>query len=464
MDLAGIRDEHLMKILVRSQEKLGFRHRVAFSLIPLERFHDWMSVHEVAWEEANPWSRMMIQMGITKNACDAWNGVLNDNENRPEARPRSLQHYLECAREFARLAGATDDDESIADSLGALRSLRRDEDRLMIQHSLVGFGEGLARRGKRLLDYAGDDEGRRFLIRAAEESVDKTNGNSVITVELLRLIDTTSCREQLFELTKDSNQDARFAAIKAVLAWDDLDASRKLLSTVSGNAPSTRRVIFDGLISRPATLTLLLDAIDKQELQTTDIDPALVPRIVNVADPALKARAQKLFAPPPSADLQKTLAEYSAALKPDIDGKTGRVHFEKHCATCHKVGDIGVDVAPDISDSRTKTAPQILLDILQPNRAVDGNYVAYVVTTNDGRVLTGVISAETSQAITLKQPGGMSIVVPRSEIDELQSTGKSLMPEGLERNIPPQEMAQIVSYIKNWRYLDGRVPASSVPK
>jgi putative heme-binding domain-containing protein len=247
-----------------------------------------------------------------------------------------------------------------------------------------------------------------------------------------------------------------------VLGQGKEEDAAQLLARARSESPAVKRVILDSLISKAGTLTLLLDAIDKQQLQVTDVDPTLVPRIVNVADPALKARAQKLFAPPPSADLQKTLAEYSAALQPDINAKAGRALFEKHCATCHKVGDVGVDVAPDISDSRTKTAAQILLDVLQPNRAVDGNYVAYVVTKTDGQVLNGVISAETSQAITLKQPGGMSVVVPRSEIDELQSTGKSLMPEGLERNIPPQEMAQIISYVKNWRYLDGRVPASRV--
>ena len=59
----------------------------------------------------------------------------------------------------------------------------------------------------------------------------------------------------------------------------------------------------------------------------------------------------------------------------------------------------------------------------------------------DGTVLTGILAAETATSITLKQQGGKEAVIPRSEVDELRSTGESLMPEGLERQIPPQEMA-----------------------
>ena len=46
----------------------------------------------------------------------------------------------------------------------------------------------------------------------------------------------------------------------------------------------------------------------------------------------------------------------------------------------------------------------------------------------------------------------------RGEIEQLKSTGVSLMPDGLEKTIPPQEMADVIAFIKNWRYLDGRVP------
>jgi putative heme-binding domain-containing protein len=135
------------------------------------------------------------------------------------------------------------------------------------------------------------------------------------------------------------------------------------------------------------------------------------------------------------------------------DAQRGRDIFARQCATCHRIGDVGVNVAPDISDSREKSPEQLLVDILQPNRAIDANYFSYTAVTTDGLVHTGVLTAETSTSVTLKQAEGKTITLARDQIDELQSDGVSLMPDGLEKNIPPQDMADLIGFIKNWRYL-----------
>jgi putative heme-binding domain-containing protein len=125
---------------------------------------------------------------------------------------------------------------------------------------------------------------------------------------------------------------------------------------------------------------------------------------------------------------------------------------------------VGIRFAPDISDSREKSPEQLLTDILQPNRAIDSNYFSYTAVTNEGTADVGVLAAETSNSITLKQAEGKTITLRRDEIDELYSNGVSLMPEGLERLIPPQDMANLISFIKNWRYLDdNRFKASNMP-
>jgi putative heme-binding domain-containing protein len=118
-----------------------------------------------------------------------------------------------------------------------------------------------------------------------------------------------------------------------------------------------------------------------------------------------------------------------------------------------------VNVAPEISDvGRTQTHEQILLSIIDPNRAIDNNYFSYSVLENSGTVHTGVIAAETATSVTLKQAEGKQVTILRSEIDELKSNGISLMPVGVEKDINVQQMADLVSFIKNWRYLNGAVP------
>ena len=82
----------------------------------------------------------------------------------------------------------------------------------------------------------------------------------------------------------------------------------------------------------------------------------------------------------------------------------------------------------------------------------------YSVITNDGKILDGIITEETSNQITLMQPERKVTTILRTDIDEVQSRGVSLMPEGLEKKINHQQMADLISFIKNWRYLDGRTP------
>jgi putative heme-binding domain-containing protein len=143
------------------------------------------------------------------------------------------------------------------------------------------------------------------------------------------------------------------------------------------------------------------------------------------------------------------------------DPLAGKALFGKHCAMCHRVAGVGVDVAPDISDSRVKTPEQFLVDILNPNQAIDNNYVSYTVVTLDGSVHTGIISNETASSITLRQPENKSIELLRADVESLRTGGLSLMPEGFEKELSKQQMADLVSFLKNWRYLDRPIPSTS---
>jgi putative heme-binding domain-containing protein len=147
------------------------------------------------------------------------------------------------------------------------------------------------------------------------------------------------------------------------------------------------------------------------------------------------------------------LVRYRAALTLAGSAERGRAVFQKNCATCHRIAGIGTLVGPDISDTRTKTAEALLVDILNPNQAIDNNYVNYLVTTKSGKVYSGLIAAESASSLTLQRAENQRDVVLRQDIESVQSTGLSLMPEGLEKNISVAELADLIAFLKNWRYL-----------
>ena len=153
-----------------------------------------------------------------------------------------------------------------------------------------------------------------------------------------------------------------------------------------------------------------------------------------------------------------------AAVEREGEAGRGRLVFQKNCAACHNVAGVGIRVGPDIADTRMKTCAQLLADILNPNGAVDGNYLNFTVSTKSGLVLSGLIAAESASSLTLKLAEGQTDVLLRQDIDEVRSTGASLMPEGLEKNIALDEMSDLLSFLKNWRYDDGKPPAAAKPR
>jgi putative heme-binding domain-containing protein len=276
-------------------------------------------------------------------------------------------------------------------------------------------------------------------------------------ITLLSLLpETEPVIQELFE--KLSEEELQLAALHALSRQASIEPWPKLVDQFVSRPPAFRSAILDGIFQRPERIALLLDAIEADTIRPGEIDRVQTDRLLKHGDAKIRERAAKIFGSATPADRQTALDDYQSVLTMNADAVRGKQVFAKNCATCHKIGEIGVNVAPDISDSRTKTPAQILGDIIQPNRAIDANYIAWNVLLADGSSASGVLSAETGTSITLRQPEGKTLVVSRSDIEQLKSTGLSLMPEGLEKNIPHQDMADLIAFIKNWRYLDGLTP------
>jgi putative heme-binding domain-containing protein len=219
-----------------------------------------------------------------------------------------------------------------------------------------------------------------------------------------------------------------------------------------------KRGILQAMLANSERTMRLLKAVEGETVSKNEIDPLTANQLKESKVKEIAEVSQKLFQSPSAEERAKILKEYQQVLELTGDPVKGRGLFEKNCSTCHKIGKIGQNVAPDISDSRTRLPPQLLNDILNPNQAIDNNYVSYTVVTTDGLSHVGIIAAESGSSITLKQPEGKTEIVLRSDIELIRSNGVSLMPEGLEKNITQPQMADIISFIKNWRYVEENVP------
>jgi putative membrane-bound dehydrogenase-like protein len=222
-----------------------------------------------------------------------------------------------------------------------------------------------------------------------------------------------------------------------------------LLQRWKGHSPRLRADIADLLVQRPASAHLLLDAVAAGRVLPTDLTLEKRQLLVNNRDPKLRDRSAKLLASTTAPDRAKVIARYTPALEKPGDVKAGAAVFKKLCAACHKVGTLGHTLGPDLKSVSNKSPRDLLINILDPNREAQPNFVTYTLVTIKGRVLTGIVAAETANTVTLKRAEGKQDIVARSQIEILVSNGKSLMPEGLEKELTPEALQDVVAWIRS---------------
>jgi putative heme-binding domain-containing protein len=229
--------------------------------------------------------------------------------------------------------------------------------------------------------------------------------------------------------------------------------ARALIAPWKGYSPAVRAQALDTLLSRPLWGRFLANALDSKRIPSSEIDTPRRQFLLQHKDQEIRDIAAKVFAKSSSPDRGKLVDEYILTLPEKADVARGAKLFAKTCAACHKLGDVGQQVGPDLASVADKSVQGLLVAILDPNRAVEARYVNYLAITKDGRTLNGMIASETSTSVTLVGVDGKSHALLRNQIEELTSTGKSMMPEGLEKDLPLQEMADLIAFVR------GNLPA-----
>jgi len=129
------------------------------------------------------------------------------------------------------------------------------------------------------------------------------------------------------------------------------------------------------------------------------------------------------------------------------DAKAGMVVFKNVCAQCHKIYGEGQDVGPDVTVNGRASFDQLLSNVFDPSLVIGAAYQATNVTTTRGRLLTGLLVEDSPQRVILKTQGGKLETIPRADIEEMDISKVSLMPENLEKQLKPQEIADLFAFL-----------------
>ncbi|WP_231742410.1 PVC-type heme-binding CxxCH protein [Polystyrenella longa] len=415
------------------------------------------------------WTRAAIISSATNLEGEMLGGLLQKITNSEQAPSAMQQNFF---AELALIVGANKDPHEVSQVLKLLIDLfqqSRSSSKLVVMESLKSFLTGYQTRGERkaistLSEYLSEESQTELdqMWVQLVELVGSEQGETALSQAALPLLIYTPSAETVPVLTSlldtTNNQALQQQTLEILGAHPGTEPVEFLLDEYELASPRIRRAILAYLLRDQERIQTLFDEIEGKKIRAAELDQNQQKALMNHANAEIKSRAQELLKSNISADRTKVIERYQASLAKDADAKRGKVVFAKVCSSCHKVGDIGVDVAPDISDSRVRKPIQYLTDILDPNRAVDNNYFSYTVLTTEGQIHTGIITSETSTSIILKQPEAKEVSLLREDIELIKADGVSLMPTGLEQNITVDQMADLISFLKNWRYLDGQIP------
>jgi putative heme-binding domain-containing protein len=191
-----------------------------------------------------------------------------------------------------------------------------------------------------------------------------------------------------------------------------------------------------------------MEAIRAGQIPADAFDPAQRARLIGSSDRAVATAAKTYFGEPGWNLDPKVLEKYKASLELRGDRSRGAETFKKLCIVCHITGGQGADVGPNLASVKNHPREQVLRDVLAPNASVAPQYHQYVVATNDGRLITGLLAASNATSYAIRRQGGEDVVVLRKDVEELTDTQVSLMPENLLGSLGPQEVADLLEFIK----------------
>jgi putative membrane-bound dehydrogenase-like protein len=416
------------------------------------------------------WTRAAVASAVPRRA-----GALLAVLLKPDTglATESTSGRLALVQELAALVGARQEANEVAALLATLQALPGDAARWQMA-GLNGLADGMGRRGRQLSAFLHTlpAEHRKaaeladaLLVRAGRVCTDSKRDVSerLDAVRLLAHAPAVAALPVLSRLLQeDSLPVVRLAAVRALAAQPAAEVPRVLMKSWAVYTPALRREIAEAMLRQPDRARFLLGELEAKRVAPGDLDLPSKNRLLKHGQADIRQRAAKLLKSSIPEERKQVLERYRAALTRKGDPGRGREVFRQNCATCHRIADVGTIVGPDISDTRTKTPEMLLQDILNPNAAIDANYVSYTVVTKSGKEITGLIATESGSSITLRRAENQTDLVLRQDIDEIRSSGVSLMPDGLEKAITIEQMADLLAFLKNWRYLDGKTPGINI--
>lgn len=348
---------------------------------------------------------------------------------------------------LAEMIGKMNDTEAVA---AVISVAARQGGSAMTAELLEALGRGLKHSGSSL-EKADKRDQLKLVFATARESVSDDSSPMAKRLAAVRLLSFSSGKateKALYSvLESPENSALHFPAIeslekigvnslvdKLIKNWDQLDGS------VQSRAVNL-------LIKSPRYVEDAITALEKERLPGLVLDLSQLQLLRQSKSKAIRERIEKLYPEAKPVPRAEVVARFQGAKSLQGDAKNGALIFQTACASCHRNGDIGHEVGPDVATFRTAGADSIIQNLFDPNKEIAPQYQAFLFSLKNGEQAMGIIDNESPKEVSVKMAFGVAKTFPRTEVTSMKSLGRSLMPEGLEATLTEQTLADLLAYI-----------------
>lgn len=432
-------------------EDVRVRYQLAFTLGEVPGPQATAALARIAARDAGDrWIRLAVLSSCLGRAGELLARLAGHSNPGATKSCRELQILL------AEQVGLQDRGDQVAEVLKLLDALGEPQKDLA-QGIVRGLSKGLAQTGSPLrqrLAGGGNTLAGALLGEMIEQSkalaadADAPVDQRVEAVRSLGLASFDEAGDVLCELLDSRQpQEVQVAALQAMNRAQTREVAEIIVDAWLGFSPKVRGEAAEALFARPERLSILLEAIEDRLISPSQLDPARLEFLLSHPDQQIRREAARLLGSVQLAPRKEVVNAWRDVVRMDGRAANGKAVFERECAKCHMLEGVGVELGLPLNTVQDRGPEAILQAVLDPNREVLPQYLNYVVITEEGLSVTGMIVAETATSITLKRAEGETDTVLRTRIDELQNTGLSIMPEGQEKLLTKQEMADLIAYL-----------------
>jgi putative heme-binding domain-containing protein len=241
----------------------------------------------------------------------------------------------------------------------------------------------------------------------------------------------------------------RIDAIRAIAAYDDEGLGQLLIARVPKMSVAEKAEAMQTLASRGRYARMLTEALATGAIARNDVPP----HVARQARRVVGVKFADVWGPiEQSTSEERAFSRYRGVLNENAmktaNVVSGRSVFQRTCGACHALYGEGGTIGPDLTGSNRANLDYLLFNVLNPNGEVAEAYKMVVVTTRDGRTLSGNVVSENDRQVTLRVVSGDPVTITKADIQSREATSTSMMPPGLFDALADQDVIDLVGYLR----------------